>query len=501
MASEKDFGANVMADLKTTTDHTYFVLTASARAFIRLIQFMMRLYKEGKLSEMEIADFQEFGKLVEGNYSIHEVPLIQSEKEVMQGMDYFDQQKVIAEQLKQRGIHFCFLPDFSEKRLTVQIAVADADKAKFAQFMEYYTREHMVPGKNNPVDMKNLAGDQTSIVNINSEMLKELEPAMEKCGLAYSIMPDLNLSDTSTQLMVLNKDLSTHREIYDSLAKRLMGYGQKIEPLTPITQEQYQATGERTVDDVINGASEENRNIQAKYDKNGPNEISEKLQSLKQEIGATSEEQFISFSDNPEYTMLSVDDGTLVNNPSDSLPSAMASKDEANFYCRVPGTWGKKEEVLAIPKENVFLRTNLAKPSYYAFIKTNDAPIVYTPDQKAVEKYTSGKELYETHFSNPENYMEASIKSAINQKVHNFEERTDNEWNVIETELLVKDMTSEARTKLVDGSPDVVAQFKPKTLAMFSEDDLKKLDLPEETMQAVEKLLSDAKPEVAAPII
>ena len=85
------------------------------------------------------------------------------------------------------------------------------------------------------------------------------------------------------------------------------------------------------------------------------------------------------------------------------------------FVSRIPGTWGKKEELLVLPSENVFL-TNSGK-TYLAFFKKEEKPLVLNASGKVVpiSIRRSGTELKQ-HYSKVADSLQKSSKLALSKE-------------------------------------------------------------------------------------
>ena len=86
------------------------------------------------------------------------------------------------------------------------------------------------------------------------------------------------------------------------------------------------------------------------------------------------------------------------------------------FVSRIPGTWGRKEELLVLPIEQVFLANSGA--TYIDFFKKQEKPIVVDASGKIqpLESRRRGIELKQ-HYTKVSKKIETSNKKALEKFV------------------------------------------------------------------------------------
>lgn len=436
MAMGQDYSSNLFADINTASNYTAVLLTTSAKSLIWLIQQLQRLHRENILKKNEIDDFLQFSKVTQGNFSIHNVVLPTSDKEVLQGMDEFDSIQDIKNELSKMGIHYHVLPDLNPADHSIQICVYEKDAQKFSAFMLNHTKTLLSGGEMSAEDIQNVTQGKASIVSFHEDAFDKMKETMDMLNISYGVLPDLNLNDTDIQITMPTSQVPVFQEALAAYRRGLLKENRDIGEATTMSFSEYQATGNMSEQDYIQTAPDEVVDSLKKYDKED-NKYSQAYACLSHNIESTDGMHFRHYLENNHYDQLSIDDGTLKT----GLANAMEAKSPENFYCRIPTTYGKKEQVLQIPKEQVFEVKGASKKRYIAFIHKEEAPIIYGTDMKQIEKFATGNELY--HFFDEVNKQKNQnhvSKTNRNDKAHNFDERPDNDWNEIERLLLEKEM-------------------------------------------------------------
>ena len=118
-----------------------------------------------------------------------------------------------------------------------------------------------------------------------------------------------------------------------------------------------------------------------------------------------------------------------------------------NFYARIPGTWGEGEQVLEVPKSQVFKVEDANRARYLCFVNKNEKPKIYTSTEGGTYQYPTGQDLYD-RFDKPKDNM----PNKPNPKFANFEGRrySNDELAAIERALLSKSMFESAASPLPD---------------------------------------------------
>ena len=100
---------------------------------------------------------------------------------------------------------------------------------------------------------------------------------------------------------------------------------------------------------------------------------------------------------NENFIALSIDDSSLVHDPKDRTLFDVQMKNPELFACRIPGTYGKNEEILLIPPEQVFKVDEAERPRYIAFIRRDEPPAVMKNGVISEDNslYKTGEELYQ----------------------------------------------------------------------------------------------------------
>lgn len=367
-----------------------FAVGFGARAVLQLIQYLRRLQKEHILSEGQVYDAEKFIKATEGKYDIYSVPLQDNPIQMYQRDD-------IVARLDEMKVHYCILPDpthGSEKEL--HILVAKDDLQKFHQFYGAYIRDVLSGGEKSADEIRRFTEDRCSVFSVPEQMVPEMKDAMEKLKVNFAELPDLNLKDGDKQFLIDDAKRNAVSEIYRLLRDNHVKKGEQIHDACFMTNEQYQNTGKESVDDVMAKMNASmGKDVTKIYEEGKDAEKADEIFDAEKGIRSDRSSACMEFRNDPDYLEISVDDATLVNNPDDSLPSQLADGDSRNFFCRIPGTWGENEEVLSVPKEQVFGVKNSGRTRYAVFFKRDEEPMVYSPDFGKVSKYPDGAALIE----------------------------------------------------------------------------------------------------------
>lgn len=131
--------------------------------------------------------------------------------------------------------------------------------------------------------------------------------------------------------------------------------------------------------------------------------------------GIASEEspEFLKLKQDPDYEMVWIDKKAMVDE--NIVAKEMMRRYPEQFISRIPGTWGRKEELLVLPTENVFL-ANSGK-TYLAFIKKAEKPLVLNAYGRIIpiSARRSGAEL-KKHYTKVVDSLQQSSKIALGKE-------------------------------------------------------------------------------------
>ena len=439
-----EYGNDTYMMLTRGSQSGLYAVGFGIRAVVQLAQFLMRLHKEGILSGGEVEKYEKFVKATKGDFDIYNLPLANEPSRE-------EQLSEIRSRLDVMGIRYHILPDVSENENSMQICIYKEDLQKFSQFHDAYIRDALSGGEKQVDDLRNFTGGRTSIISLPDASISDMKNAMETLRVDYAVLPDLNLKDGETQYVISNASLTSMKEAYRLYREGMLQRGVSLSDIKVISTKQYQDTGKLTPDEYMENASEKCKEAAAKYD---GAEISEKEEDLfgdENEIRSSKCSACMDFHNDPDYEKLSVDDATLVHNDRDGLPEKLEEQFPDKFFCRIPGTFGDHEQILELPKSQVFKVESADRARYVAFVNKYDTPRVLTADGKPKEIYATGESLVENFGKEKEKvYPEGKKpKKQAKDSFHNFDER-EYDWDAIERQLL-----SRGRTGSTPNVPDV----------------------------------------------
>lgn len=347
-----------------------------------LFTYLARLRKEGILKKGEFKDFQKFIQVTEGNFSIENIPVAE---------------RFQVEQLKEFGIRGMVMPDLNPEDGFLQLAVYGEDKEKFQAWFSRYLMSKMQGGEHQKQDLTNLTGGNTSIVSIPFEENRALlRNDFDKLGINYAFLPDLNVGDGEIQVLVANVDMQKVEHWYQLYQEQQLSRGNEVKDLKSVSMEQYTGTAQMSEEQYVDTASEELRKRMEKYEGQEPGEIEKSIMQQEQKVHSVTDEAYQRMHTDPSYLEIAINKETLVEK---STYAGMASIERHGLFAsRIPGTWGKNEETLVLPSEQVFLMDD--GKTYLAFLKKDENPCVLGADGKPIprEFRESGMDLYHKHY-------------------------------------------------------------------------------------------------------
>ena len=442
-----DFSQNVAADFSSATNHAYYTLTIGAKAVLKLIQFIARMHEANLLDKKQIDSLKAFTKVTKGDFSIQNIPIPKEG-------DITVQSDQISKELRELGIRFHQLPNINSTNHSLQFCVFNEDKQKFSIFMESYIKNALSGGEKTADDIKNFTNGKFSIVSLDDRAVEKMTDVMTSLNISYSKLPDLNLKDGETQFFVPNVHLESLKEAYKLYRDGLLKQNVEINDMKNMTMAEYSDTGKITEDEYINSADS---SVKDKVNAlpTEDNEVTSAISSLEPEIRNSSDYACKEFLTNPKFSQLSIDAQTLV----DSVPlvKSLSGQFPDSFFCRVPGTYKDKIQILQIPKEQVF-DMNEPRKRFTAFIAKDEPPLVYMANKQPCTAYASGEELYK-HFSKAHSKSKAMTPIAAEKTKEKLRDYTADDFAKLEADL-VKLEESKSPEQVVEK----VAEAAPKMM-------------------------------------
>ena len=366
-----------------------FLAVGLAKGVINLIHFLAKMREEKILSGGEVNDFADFLKATKGKYEISRVPL-KADGDIAEEMSAFK------EDLNTMNIRYCMLPNLAGNEKSCYVAVFKDDDQKFAQVFMSHIKNALSGGKQVEEDIKNFTDGRASIFSIPDETVNDMEKAMTDLHVNFSGL-QIDITPFHRHYLVPNNELNKIQFLYKAYQEDLRRGGKDVGDSKVYKDEnEFKDATKRTEDDYIKD-QEKNPSVKSAMEK-GDHPLTEKeaeLYKAMNEIGSSESLPCGKFYQNTDYLSVSIDDATLVHNPKDKKIIDFALSHPDVFCCRVPGTYGEKEEILVLPRDQVFKVDDADRERYVAFLKKDETPTVIGAKQG---QYKNAESLYQ-HFS------------------------------------------------------------------------------------------------------
>ena len=440
----------------------FFKLTMMGTAF--LITYLARMAKEGKISRGEFHSVQDFIKATEGKYTITNVPFDKdyspwevketivegknryivrnsSTGEVLRGkngekliwrnvkkaekemISRNQKENLALDELKEMGIRHVILPDLNQNDGMVQIAIFNEDKEKFVGWQERYLLSRMQGGEHHLRDLQNLTNGNTSLLSmpVEGDKMERMVNDFRELKINYAVLPDLNVGDGETQIVVANSDVPNVEFWMQMYNQDLLERGEEPKEMKSVTMDGYRRTGMMTEEQYADTASEELKKANEKYEGREAGDAEKAVREQEKGVRNINSEAYDEYTKNPEYVEISIDKETLVDHSRYASSPELSGK--GLFACRIPGTYGENEQTLVVPEDRVFYYNG--GQQYRVFLKQNEKPLVIGPsgEKIAEEKRASGEKLRNTYFDTVEKKSAERIKKDPVKNLNNFDRR------------------------------------------------------------------------------
>ena len=440
----------------------FFKLTMMGTAF--LITYLARMAKEGKISRGEFNSVQDFIKATEGKYTITNVPFDKdyspwevketivegknryivrnsSTGEVLRGkngekliwrnvkkaekemISRNQKENLALDELKEMGIRHVILPDLNQNDGMVQIAIFNEDKEKFVGWQERYLLSRMQGGEHHLRDLQNLTNGNTSLLSmpVEGDKMERMVNDFRELKINYAVLPDLNVGDGETQIVVANSDVPNVEFWMQMYNQDLLERGEEPKEMKSVTMDGYRRTGMMTEEQYADTASEELKKANEKYEGREAGDAEKAVREQEKGVRNINSEAYDEYTKNPEYVEISIDKETLVDHSRYASSPELSGK--GLFACRIPGTYGENEQTLVVPEDRVFYYNG--GQQYRVFLKQNEKPLVIGPsgEKIAEEKRASGEKVRNTYFDTVEKKSAERIKKDPVKNLNNFDRR------------------------------------------------------------------------------
>lgn len=373
----------IIMNIKQGTGSIASLVYVKAQCVLLLLQFFYRMYKERLIKPREFKSMKEFVKATGGKFNIMNVP-------EMKNMSM----ESLKKEMDEAGIRYYIFPDLNKKDGVFQVAVFSEDQNKFNAIYNRNLMVNMQGGKKTLEELQAVTEGNVSIVSVPLEGKEDvIKNDFESLKVNYAILPDLKVGDGEVQVMVANVDLVKVQHWFDLYKKDQLKQGNEMPEMMVINQEQYASTGKMTEEEYVNTGDEKVKAANEKYEGKEKGIIENMaINSEKNKIRNMSDMAYDDYHNNPDYLEITINKESLIENSKyaqsimDKMPNVFAS--------RIPGTYGKNEETLILPKENVF-ETDDGK-TYIAFLQSNKKLMVYDAQGKPIpaDKRQNGAGIY-----------------------------------------------------------------------------------------------------------
>lgn len=371
-----------------------FIMTPAIYVAIMIFQFIARQREAHKMTITDWNNFDKFAKFCDYKFEVSNIPLTEEEKQMIKipklnkdGSPVLDEngnpvmennkdaiKASIKERLDALGVHYCIMDeDFSEDNIKVYYSREDTNR--FNQFLGDYIKERLVAGEMDQKDLNNLMNGNVSIISVPDEMQESLTNAMSELDVSYANIVDLNLTDGQKQMYIPTHQHQRVAEIYGMLVKDMVAKGADASALEmkTISQEELVETAHlKSGNEFINSCDKEYVETNDKFLNDSSKKFIPEEKKLKP-LGSKDASEYIR---NDSFEEISIDEETLISNSALVPELSQGETSEPMFCCRVPGTYGNSENVMIVPKDNVFLDKNSERTRYVAFLKKDSKVMI-----------------------------------------------------------------------------------------------------------------------------
>lgn len=327
------------------------------------------------------------------------------------------------DELKEMGIRHVILPDLNQNDGMVQIAIFNEDKEKFVGWQERYLLSRMQGGEHHLRDLQNLTNGNTSLLSmpVEGDKMERMVNDFRELKINYAVLPDLNVGDGETQIVVANSDVPNVEFWMQMYNQDLLERGEEPKEMKSVTMDGYRRTGMMTEEQYADTASEELKKANEKYEGREAGDAEKAVREQEKGVRNINSEAYDEYTKNPEYVEISIDKETLVDHSRYASSPELSGK--GLFACRIPGTYGENEQTLVVPEDRVFYYNG--GQQYRVFLKQNEKPLVIGPsgEKIAEEKRASGEKLRNTYFDTVEKKSAERIKKDPVKNLNNFDRR------------------------------------------------------------------------------
>ncbi len=428
-----------------------FVLLGTARTTMKFIQFLMRLHEEKLMSEGKLKSLEQLIQLTGGEIETVTIPLYE-------GMNQEEQVENIDRALKELGIGHVNLPDANSiakalgkeadiKGNILYYSVPKNQMPKMGIFMKHYTEDAMSGKKLSVEEIKAFTDGRVCAINLDERCLPQLENLLQAQGVSWGVLGDFDFDDKMKQILVPMDKIRTVEMAYQRLANHLMSQGEKVNLLSEISYQDYISKSRVSPEKYMDTMKEnpEVANAIKKYENKQPAVEEQKVIENTRKIRSVNDPSCQAMMEDNHYYSFAVQKDRLVDHPQDQILPVMQEQMPDDFLIRIPGTYGMKDEsnhlseqMLVVPREQVFLDTSAQSERYVVHLDKSRKPEVLQANGTYTDRYQDAKEVYEKYaaMSQRENTRPlTSAKDLIKEEQENLDSELLGRINIVSNDI------------------------------------------------------------------
>ncbi len=379
---------SVLMNISKTSGGVVSALLFSATMSFKLVTFLMRMAKKGLVASGFTDAFKSFNDKTAGEYTVYNIPLtkdkaikmdklnelnleLENEKNPIKAAEIRNEIKSVQNeipeiaQLKQLEIEHCVLPKLNGSNHTIQVAINNVHDQRFKNWYLNHLTTGLSGGKTNLESIKVFTEGNYTILNMpfeEKEELKAMFKDFDKMKVNYAKCPDLSVGDGYTQIAIPNADRNLVETWFNLWKNKQIVEGKEVnKEMYALDENSYMATGELSPEEYINNADEVYKEVNAEFEK-----ASEKIPWTTKMKHENSPE-FVKFIQDQNYEKITINHNKLSQMDTSNIKFLLENAEKRGmFVTRIPYTWGDKQEILILPRNQVF--TTDEDKTYVAFL-------------------------------------------------------------------------------------------------------------------------------------
>lgn len=386
----------VMMNIRRNTGGLVSLMVLSVQANLMLLTFLMRLAKKAMVAGGFCDRYREFLESVQGKTTVYNIPLSAERAKALQTLNQLELQLDSAknpvtagkirrelkrvqkelpelEQLEKLGIKHCVLPKLNGSSQTIQVAVADSDAQPFKAWFLNHLSGELTGGEKGMEELKAFTEDNYTIFNMpfEGEEFETMRADFAILGVNYTLLPDLKVGDGYTQIAVPNADRNKLEAWFSMWRDNQISQGKEPMDMYAMDQNSYLSTGAVSQEDYVASADKQYQKANAEFEgQSRPVPWDAPLQK-------ENCESYVKYLQDQNYEKVSISKETLVENM-DVSKTAEKMQKEGYFISRIPGTYGRDQKTLLVPREQVFTADD--GQTFVAFLPKNGK--IYVADSE-----------------------------------------------------------------------------------------------------------------------